>query len=420
MKNRLLLAVTAVTLLSPVARGVLLDTSGYGSPAPPPPPVVTCSLTQNDITVTSFADIIGYKISGPCKVTFPGTNLKPVSSTYEGGGSWNSTNGMVNEYLKGHDAKNQLWEIQGGGTCKLDPWMTGPAAASCSTSIGNSTPNAPAIFLKALKVPISAGILDQQARAWLTGKTLHAIGAEHQAPVITKPTEGQHAMFPLALAISAGPDSPTKNFALEWQAKVNGAWTPKDVTDQVGATASLPSTKFGDLADWRVRARAHQTTKAAWSGWRTFTLPILGPPAMAPCGNAAAYGATYDVSAMPATLGAGSTSFVSIKVTNGSNQPWPGGSNYHLSYHWTGGPTPVVDGERTFLPSVPASGVPPCGVVVLSAKVVAPSAAGSYQIQWDMVLEGVTWFSTQGVPTGNKNVTIAAQAQASPPPPSKK
>jgi hypothetical protein len=404
VKNRLLLAVTAVTLLSPVARGVMLDTSGTGAPPPPPPPpVVTCTLTQNDITVTSFADIIGYKISGPCKVTFPGTSMKPVSSTYEGGGSWNSTNGMVNEYLKGRDAKNQIWDIQGGGTCKLDPWMTGPAAASCSTTIGNSTPNAPAIFLKSLKVPISAGVLDQQARGWLTGKTLHAIGAEHQAPVITKPTEGQHATFPLALAISAGPDSPTNNFALEWQAKVNGVWTAKDVTDQVGSTASFPSTKFGDLADWRVRARAHQTTKATWSSWRTFTLPILGPPAMAtPCGNAAAYGAKYDVSAMPSTMAAGSSTSVSIKVTNGSNQTWALGSNYHLSYHWAGGPVPQFEGERTFLPS----GVPPCGSVVFSAKVVAPSAAGAYQIQWDMVLEGVAWFSNQGVLTGNKSVTV--------------
>ena len=324
---------------------------------------------------------------------------------------------MVNEFLTGRDAKNQLWEIRGGGTCKLDPWMTGPAAASCSTSIASASPNSPAKFVKSVKVPISASVLDSQARGWLTGKTIHAIGAEHQKPVITKPTEGQHATFPLALAISAGPDSLTKNFALEWQAKVNGVWTAKNVTDQVGATASLPSKDFGDLPDWRVRARAHQTIKAAWSDWRTFTVPFLGPPAMAmptPCGNSKTYGATYDVSAMPSSLAAGLTTTVTIKVTNGSNQIWPAGSNYHLSYHWVqNGQVVVADGERTVLPNA----VQPCFAVVLNANLKTPPGAGTYQIQWDMVLDGVAWFSNQGVPTGNKAVTIGAPGPMPPPPP---
>ena len=86
MKTRLVLAVTLVTVVAP-ARAVILDTSGTGAPPPaPPPPVINCSLSPDNITVTSFADILGYSIKGPCTVTFPGTNIKPVTSSYEGAG----------------------------------------------------------------------------------------------------------------------------------------------------------------------------------------------------------------------------------------------------------------------------------------------------------------------------------------------
>lgn len=406
MKNRVLVAVTALTLLAPGARAVTLDTHGTGPDTPPPPPpVVTCTLSQNDITVTSFADILGYQIKGSCTVSFPGTNLPPApAAPYEGGGSWNSTNGMVNEYLKGRDAKNQEWEIHGGGTCKLDPWMTGPAGASCSGAIANATPNAPAIFLKNLKVPISAGVLDGQARAWLTSKTLAAIKLEHEPPSIVEPKDGATVTFPSNLVIAPYLDSPAKTYALEWQAVVNNAWTPETVMDQVGLKTPLPADKFGASQVWRVRARQHQSAKASWSAWNQFSVAAkLKPPlVLLGCGNTQPYGATYDVSAMPATLKAGTTTMVSIKVTNGSNQPWGAGSNFHLSYHWAqNGAVVVPDGQRTFLPSA----VAPCQTVTLSATVKAPPSAGTFTIEWDMVEEGVAWFSTKGVPTGNRTVT---------------
>jgi hypothetical protein len=408
------LCLATLVATAPAALAVTLDSTGIASKTPPQ---VTCTLGEGDTKVTSFANILGYQFTGRCSVSFPGSGVPPSPlAPYSGGGSWNATNGMVNEYLKGKDAQGHAWEVQGGGTCKLNPWMTGVAGASCSGAIANATPNAPSNILKSLKVPISAELLDGTARASLTGKTLRAMKAEHQAPVIVKPTEGQHAPFPLALQIDPGPESPTKTFALEWQAKVNGAWTSKSVTDQVAFTASLASGKFLNIPDWRVRARAHQAANATWSGWRTFVLPYLPPPPSPVCNNSAAYGASYDVSATPATMAAGATTTAAIKVTNGSNQAWGAGSNYHLSYHWyQNGQVVIADGERTFLPS----NVAPCQTVTLSATVKAPPAAGSYQIRWDMVLEGTSWFSNQGVPTANKDVAVAAQAQA-PPQPAKK
>jgi hypothetical protein len=403
VKIHVLAAVTAVTLAAPIALANAFETSGL--PGPPPPPVVTCTITDADITVTSFAGILGYQLHGPCKVTFPGTNIKPATSNYEGGGSWTASTGAVNETIKGKDAKGQEWEIRGSANCRLDPWMTGLPTAGCNGTIASATPNAPSNIVKNLQVPVTAGILDQGQRNILTGKALKAILAEHQAPVIVKPAEGSQASLPLTLGIQAGPGSPTKNFALEWQANENGSWVTKSLPDQEPASSTIPAAAFGSDSSWRVRARAHQSASAKWSDWRTFkVLPLPAPPPPQ-CANTSAYGATYDVSAMPSTLKAGSTTIVTIKVTNMSNQTWGAGSNYRLSYHWAQNGVVVSkpsDGLRTLMPNA----VPPCGVVVLQASVKAPAAAGAYQIQWDMLLEGTAWFSAQGVPTGNKPVTV--------------
>jgi len=300
-----------------------------------------------------------------------------------------------------------MWEVRGSANCHLDPWMTGVAAAGCNGMIASSTPNAPVKIFKSMVVPVTAGVLDQQARAFLTGKTLKAMAAENQAPVIVKPAEGSLAPVPVELTIQAGPGSPTKNFALEWQSFENGAWVPKTIQDQAGLDSKIPIASFGNASQVRVRARAHQSANAKWSDWRSFKVPYLPPPpppvTPTPCPNTAAYGATYDVSGMPASIKAGTTGSATIKVTNSSNQIWPAGSNFHVSYHWAqNGVVVVYDGERTFLPTT----VLPCFSIVVSATVKAPPAAGAYQIQWDMVLEGVSWFSAKGVPTGNKNVTV--------------
>ncbi len=410
MKNRLLMAVIAVTLLcAPAAFGIGLDTSGIpGPPAPPPPPIVNCTITDNNVTVTSFADILGYQLKGPCTVSFPGTNIKPVTSSYEGGGSWTAATGAVNEFIKGRDAKGQEWEVRGSANCHLDPWMTGVAAAGCNGTIASATPNAPHNVFKTMKVPVTASILDQSARTVLTVKALQAMKLEHNAPGIFKPSQQSNVTFPSNLEIAPYLDSPAKTYAVEWQALVNNVWTPQHVFDQAGLKTPLPADKFGASQVWQVRARQHQSTKASWSEWVMFFVPatLKVPIVVLGCNNTAAYGATYDITGMPATLKVGTTTKVSIKVTNGSNQTWgagSSGSNYHLSYHWAqNGAIVVNDGEATFL----ASALAPCQSVVLSATVKAPPAAGTWTIEWDMVNEGVAWFSTQGVATGNKTVTV--------------
>ena len=124
------------------------------------------------------------------------------------------------------------------------------------------------------------------------------------------------------------------------------------------------------------------------------------------------YGATYQPQVTTLAL-PGSTATVPIAVTNGSNFAWPNSGSHpiDLSYHWVDGSGNTVtwDGLRTTLPAP----VVPGASANLQAAIQFPSAAGTYTLRWDMVEEGVTWFSGKNVPTFDQKVTLGS----TPPPP---
>jgi len=124
------------------------------------------------------------------------------------------------------------------------------------------------------------------------------------------------------------------------------------------------------------------------------------------------YAASYQpqVLALAAT---GAQTGVPMVLVNTSNFTWPaGGANpIRLSYHWwslTTNKTILWEGPRTLLPA----DVPPGGSVSVSGTVQFPATAGPYLLRWDMVEEGVSWFSGRGVPTGDQFVRVEV-----PPPP---
>jgi len=67
----------------------------------------------------------------------------------------------------------------------------------------------------------------------------------------------------------------------------------------------------------------------------------------------------------------------------------------HLSYHWLGptGQVVVWDGARGALPA----DVAPGQSAVVAIPVASPVSVGPYILRLDLVQEGVTWFSAQGV-----------------------
>ena len=107
----------------------------------------------------------------------------------------------------------------------------------------------------------------------------------------------------------------------------------------------------------------------------------------------------------PATAvgAANSTITVPVTLTNAGTTTWQPGA-FNASYHLytQAGALFVWDGLRTALPAAVAPGQ----AVTLNVIVKMPPSAGSYLLRFDVVQEGVAWFSGQGVPTGSATLQV--------------
>jgi hypothetical protein len=108
---------------------------------------------------------------------------------------------------------------------------------------------------------------------------------------------------------------------------------------------------------------------------------------------------SWDASQAPSSLSRGSKPSVRLAITNDGTVSWAptGARPIRLSYHWRSGACPggrveVWDGLRTNL----TGNVAPGSTVELEAHVDTPTKAGTYCLQFDLVREGVAWFSTRG------------------------
>jgi SpoIID/LytB domain protein len=104
--------------------------------------------------------------------------------------------------------------------------------------------------------------------------------------------------------------------------------------------------------------------------------------------------AGYGASTTPQQATIGATLQLTVQVTNYGARMWTPGA-FALSYHIfnSNGDTVIWDGARGALPAT----VPQGGTVTVPIKVALPGGTGSYVIAWDMVQEGVAWFSQYGV-----------------------
>ncbi len=118
--------------------------------------------------------------------------------------------------------------------------------------------------------------------------------------------------------------------------------------------------------------------------------------------------ARYGATTAPATIIPGGEVPVQIPLRNTGLATWRAGGDHpiRLSYHWVdAGGTPVVwDGPRSALPFDMEPGME----TLLAATVRAPRNEGTYVLAWDMVQEGVGWFSGHAVPVRQDLVTVAS------------
>jgi O-Antigen ligase len=109
----------------------------------------------------------------------------------------------------------------------------------------------------------------------------------------------------------------------------------------------------------------------------------------------------YGVDTARRTASQGEALAIPVSLRNTGTVTWPraGAQPVFLAYHWerVGGRSTLADfeGMRTELPA----DLPPGGTVEVTAKARAPTIEGAYRLRWDLVQEGVTWFSDVGNPT---------------------
>jgi hypothetical protein len=110
------------------------------------------------------------------------------------------------------------------------------------------------------------------------------------------------------------------------------------------------------------------------------------------------YAARYDSYVGPSSARSHETFQITLHVTNMGWRSWNSidAQPVLVSYHWldAAGRTLVQDGLRTPLASAISSGQD----ATVVARVEAPSSPGKRVLAVDLVHEGVTWFSEQGVP----------------------
>jgi hypothetical protein len=99
----------------------------------------------------------------------------------------------------------------------------------------------------------------------------------------------------------------------------------------------------------------------------------------------------------PLRLPLGAPTRMPMTVHNLGYVTWfsSGSQPTHLSYHWYNrdtGQIEIFDGVRTPLPH----DVAPGGSATLAALVWPPARPGRFVLQWDLVLEGISWFSSHG------------------------
>jgi O-antigen ligase len=126
-------------------------------------------------------------------------------------------------------------------------------------------------------------------------------------------------------------------------------------------------------------------------------------------GTGSWYGAAYAPAEAALSLRPGETRTTLVHVANTGEMTWKADRLFHLAYHWYDeAGRKVEDGPRTRLPH----DVGPGQTVELPAEVRAPAAEGRYMLAWDMVQEGMGWFSDRGVAPAMVPAQVVAEAHA--------
>jgi phosphoglycerol transferase MdoB-like AlkP superfamily enzyme len=121
----------------------------------------------------------------------------------------------------------------------------------------------------------------------------------------------------------------------------------------------------------------------------------------------------------PRLMMTGSVSVVELVLHNDGSRTWTPDGSIAAAYHWLGregggvrpkGQSVYWEGRRTSIPDAVDSGE----TIALEVVVVAPEQPGLWRLQWDLVEEGVCWFSDRAPePLPTSRVLVISEPCAS-------
>jgi hypothetical protein len=262
--------------------------------------------------------------------------------------------------------------------------------------------------------------LVQEGISWFSGK---GVPTFNQTVVVAKvkPFEFGSSMLPKTpatmptLMTTSVPVRIQNLSGSDWDATVNLSYHWFDATGRAvvwdGIRTPLAGIRAGELRDvvasvGGASAAGSYTLRwdvvkegVAWFSGQGVQMPSAVVGVVVP-----SYGALYtpQVPAIAAAAGTGVT--IPIAIMNTGSATWDPAAQFALAYHITNASGTVQwNGARTPLPAPVAPGQ----TVMINAQVTAPVQPGVYGVQFDLVQEGVTWFSGQSVPVAG--VTLTAQ-----------
>jgi 4-amino-4-deoxy-L-arabinose transferase-like glycosyltransferase len=111
----------------------------------------------------------------------------------------------------------------------------------------------------------------------------------------------------------------------------------------------------------------------------------------------------WRLGAQPTSIRRGERAYGFVSFQNVSPCSWP--QAVHLGYHWRavapGGPY-IHDGGR----ELPNEAISPGETITLPVSLTAPAVPGEYDIEYDLVFEGVTWFADRGARPARVRIAI--------------
>lgn len=125
------------------------------------------------------------------------------------------------------------------------------------------------------------------------------------------------------------------------------------------------------------------------------------------------WGAEFLTHNTPAHLTIGQTVEVALRIANIGKETWlaDGEHPVHLAYQWMNGTGAQVFDVQEFRTAMPHQ-IKPGDEIDFAASLAAPNTAGAYQLHWDLIAEGISWFADSGNHALVLPVTVSLEASA--------